>query len=66
MHKLYARDACSLTCLIAMPKYSYVILYSFFSCLPVSVKNETGIEVKIKHDRRVHSGYCVKNCTVSI
>jgi hypothetical protein len=33
------------------------------SCLPVNVQNETSIEVKIKHDGRVHSGYCIKNCT---
>lgn len=32
------------------------------SCLPVDYKNETGIEVKIKHDKHVHSGYCGDDC----
>ena len=38
------------------------IFFLQFSCLPVDRENETGIEVKIKHDQRVHSGYCKEPC----
>ena len=44
---------------------SLCLLYSPLSCLPVDMENETGIEVKIKHDKRVHSGFCSDKCPVS-
>lgn len=38
------------------------VIFTIFSCLPVNIQNETGIEVKIKHDRQVHSGFCEDPC----
>jgi predicted GTPase len=35
------------------------------SCLPVAFDNETGIEVKIKHNSSVHPGPCTDKCRYS-
>ena len=42
--------------------------YALYSLLPMSVLNETGVKVKIRHSDSIHSGVCGSsegNCSVS-
>ena len=47
-----------------MLQYSCFFFHNNSSCLPTDVLNETGVQVKIKHDSAVHHGYCTPECQV--
>jgi hypothetical protein len=45
-----------------------MIMLCTYSLLPMSVLNETGVKVKIRHSESIHSGECESsegNCAVS-